>query len=184
MPKIYAIIGPPASGKSAIVEQLRTNHNICTLISHTTRPPKPNEHDGVDYYFVSREKFSKLQFIEKARYAGYSYGVSKEEVMSKINRSQPSVIDIGMSGFEQLKKMLGERVESIYIMVDKDTIIDRYVEEWCDSAEIIKRIEYAEQEGEFDNWQTADFVVKNTNSIDAAVRQVLAIMNLLSSEPG
>ncbi|MDR1701454.1 MAG: guanylate kinase [Sporomusaceae bacterium] len=177
MNKIFAIIGPPASGKSSIAAQLRTKHNIYSLISHTTRPPEADEQEGVNYYFVEREKFSQLQFVERAIYAGHSYGLSKEEVLHKINSNKISIIDISMSGFAQLKKMLGERVESIYIMVDKDTIIKRYVEEWRDPAEINRRIEYAQAEGEFDNWQTADYVVKNCNSIDTAVRQVLAIMN-------
>ena len=179
MHKIYAIIGPPASGKSTIVEQLRTKHNICALLSHTTRTPKPGEQNGIDYYFVDKENFSKLQFVEKASYDDQFYGVSKEEVINKINNNKLSIIDISMSGFEQLKKMMGERVESIYIMVDKDTIINRYVNEGRDPSEIIRRIEYAEKQGEFDNWQNVDFVVKNSSSVDVAVRQVLAIMNLL-----
>jgi guanylate kinase len=177
--KIYAIIGPPASGKSTIAEQLRTKYGIGALISHTTRTPQPGEQDGVNYYFVDRQKFSALQFVEKAVYADSFYGLSKEEVLNKVNKNKISIIDISMSGFEQLKKMMGERVESIYIMVDKDTIINRYMNNTLsDTTEISSRIEYAEKQGEFDNWQTADYVVKNCSSLDAAVRQVLAIMNL------
>ena len=178
MSKIYALIGPPASGKSSIVKQLRAEHNVCSLLSHTTRPPKPGEENGVNYYFVDKEQFSRMQFIEKASYADHSYGLSKEEVLSKVKDHEISIIDISMAGFDHLKKLLGERVESIYILVDKDTIINRYLDSGDDPSEIIKRIEYAEKRGEFDNWRAADYVVKNGRSIEAAVRQVRAIMNI------
>jgi guanylate kinase len=180
MNKVFAIIGPPASGKSAIVRQLLNDHRIGALVSHTTRPPQDGERDGVDYYFVDKATFSRLQFVEKVNYSGHYYGLSKDEVLNKMNRNPISVIDIGMTGFGQLKKLLGERLESIYILVDKDTIITRCFSLGQDLAEIEKKIEYAEKQGEFDNWRLADHVVKNSGSLDVAVRQVLAIMDCCS----
>lgn len=179
MNKLYAIIGPPASGKSLIVKKLK-EHGLPVLISHTTRPARKDEQNGFDYYFVDKNEFGKMNFIEKASYSNHFYGITKEEVLSKINKYPATVVDIDLNGLEQLKKLLGNRLESVYTLVDKDTIIVRYLEQGEDVAVINQRIEYAEKKGEFNNWQIADHVVKNTGSIETAVRQILAIMNLVT----
>lgn len=178
MNKVYAIIGPPASGKTSIVKRLLKESAIPALVSHTTRPAKKNEQDGVDYYFVDKSEFSRLPLVERAAYSGNYYGLSKDEVSNKVNANPVTVVDIDINGFEQLKKFLGVRLESIYILIDKDTILGRLISQGETSQEIVRRIDYAEKSGEFDVWRIADHVVKNTGSIDTALRQVLAIMNL------
>lgn len=179
MNKLYAIIGPPASGKSSIVKKLK-EYGLPVLISHTTRPPRKYEKDGTDYYFVDKTAFTKMNFVEKASYSNHFYGLTKEEVLSKVNKHPVSIVDIDLNGLDQLKKLLGDRLESVYSLVDKDTIIYRYLDQGEDVAVINHRIEYAEKNGEFNNWQIANHVVKNTGPIDATVRQILAIMNLVT----
>ncbi|CUH96352.1 hypothetical protein P22_2442 [Propionispora sp. 2/2-37] len=178
MHKVYAIIGPPASGKTSIVKGLFAGYRVPALVSHTTRQPRTGEEQGKDYYFVGEEEFSRTVFLEKANYSGYFYGLSKEEVVNKVGVHPVSVVDITLAGFEQLKKVLGERVAAIYLLVDKDTVINRYILRGDDAAVINKTIEYAQQRGEFNNWEIADHVVKNTGELDIALRQVAAIMNL------
>jgi len=178
MNKVYAISGPPASGKSSIVKQLLKHQGIVRLVSHTTRPPHADEQEGIDYYFVDKSAFANLSLMEKVTYSGQFYGLSKDEVHNKIQSHPVSVVDIDEAGLEQLKKLLGERLESIYILVDKDVILDRYILQGKNAEEIRQWIDYAESQGEFNNWQIADHVVKNTGDLDSSVRQVLAIMNL------
>lgn len=177
MNKVYAIIGPPASGKTTLVKALN-NYRIPAIISHTTRLPKKEEINGVDYYFVDKEIFLKLPMIEKVNYSGHFYGLSKDEVLSKVKESSISVVEVDLRGLEQLKKLLGERLTAIFLFADKETILNRYVLQGDNDQEINRRIEYAEAAGEFVNWQTADYVVKNTGQLDVTVRQVLAIMDV------
>jgi guanylate kinase len=181
MNKVYAIIGPPASGKTSIVKAL-AEFGVPTLISHTTRPPKTGEKNGADYYFVNKEAFGAMSFVEKSSYADYLYGLTKEEVLNKLKLYPVSVVDIDLAGFAQLKKLLGERLSSIYTLVDKNAIINRYVLQGEDNANIRQRLEYAEKNGEFNNWQIADYVVKNTAQLEITVRQVLAIMGLVITQ--
>lgn len=181
MNKLYAIIGPPASGKTTIVKQLFENYGIPALVSHTTRLPKKNEENGKDYYFVSKSDFSTIQHVEKTSYSGDFYGLSKNEVLNKIKLHPISVVDIDVTGYNQLKKLLGGRLESIYILVDKDQIISRYLAQGKSAENIKMLIEYAEANGEFNNWQIADHVVKNTGSIEVTLRQVVAILDLTNS---
>ena len=177
MNKIYAVMGPPASGKSAIIKEV-CRYGVVEMISHTTRKPGRGEQNGLDYYFVSEEEFSKIQLVERIHYSGNYYGLSKEEVLKKVKQYPVTVVAVDRHGLEQLKKIMGERVASIYIMVDKETIIDRITVQGGNIEEIKRRIEYAEKEGEFNDWKVADCVVKNTGSLDLAARQVLAIMGL------
>jgi len=148
-------------------------------VSHTTRPLHDGEKEGVNYYFVDNTTFSQLRLVEKVSYSAHLYGLSKDEVQTKVNQHPISVVDVDLEGFEQLKKFLAERLESIYILVDKDAILTRYLAQGQNPEEIRKRLDYAESQGEFNNWQSADHVVKNTGSLDATVRQVLAIMDLV-----
>lgn len=178
MNKVYALIGPPASGKTTIVKQLFQHFGIPALISHTTRPLKEGEEDGKDYYFVSKSEFAAIQHIEKIVYSGYFYGLSKDEVLNKIKLHSISVVDIDVEGYYQLKKFLSERLESIYILVDKDEILNRYLAQGKSPEDITTLIEAAEANGEYNNWQIADHVVKNTSSIEVTLRQIIAIINL------
>ena len=178
MNKVYAIIGPPASGKTSIVKKLLKEYGIPRLISHTTRQPKQDELDGVDYYFVDKLEFTKMVFVEKVIYSDHLYGLTKDEVLNKVKLHPVAVVDIDLAGFAQLKKLIGDRLESIYSLVDKEEVIDRYLAQGEDPEDIKRRIDYAEKQGEFTNWQMADHVVKNTGALDVTVRQVLAIMNI------
>ncbi len=178
MNKLYAIIGPPASGKTSIVKYLQKNYGVFALVSHTTKPPSQGEENGDNYYFVDKKDFVKMQFIEKTTYSGHFYGLSKDEVLNKIALYPVSVVDIDVNGYDQLKKFLGERLESIYLLVTKEEILNRYLLQGKSTDDIRKSIEYAEANGEFNNWQIADYVVKNTGNIEVTFRQIVAIMNL------
>lgn len=175
MNKVFAIIGPPGSGKSMLLKELR-QCGIPTLISHTTRPKRAGEIEGQNYYFVDKEAFLKIPLVEKVTYEGHFYGLSKEEVYAKAKEYPVSVIDLGLDGLQQLKKVLGERVESIFLLVDKDTLLNRYIAQG-DSYDAMKyRIEQAEKAGEFANWQIATYVIKNTGDFQTSMRQALAIL--------
>jgi guanylate kinase len=78
------LTGPSASGKTATCLYLQAHYGIRKVITHTTRPIRIGEKDGVDYHFVSEEEFAELKkedaFIETVFYNGYHYGTSKKEV--------------------------------------------------------------------------------------------------------
>lgn len=179
---IYALIGPPSCGKSTIAREL-TKYGVSEIISYTTRPPRPGEQDGVDYRFIDKDTFAKTELIEKVTYSGHFYGLGKKEVMSKLEKNPVSVVGVDRNGFDKLKKLLGQRIVSIFILIDEATIIDRVIEQGGNPDAAQERINYAKAAGEFDNWQIADHVVKNTGPLENTVLQVLAIMKLVDIRP-
>ncbi|MEL7635601.1 MULTISPECIES: guanylate kinase [Sporomusa] len=182
MNKLYALIGPPASGKTSILKEL-AQYGIPEMVSHTTRKPRIEEIDGIHYYFVTKEDFQKTELIERVEYSGNLYGLSKTEVLEKVNTYPLSTVDVDIQGLTQLKKLLGNRLESIFIMADLDTVIGRMLERGDDHALINRRIEHATSAGEFNNWQSATYVVKNTGSLTIAVHQILAIIGKVTLPP-
>ncbi|BBB89950.1 MAG TPA: guanylate kinase [Methylomusa anaerophila] len=178
MNKVFAVLGPPCSGKTAIIKEL-FQYGVVEMVSHTTREMRAGEQHGVDYYFVKKEDLSKAELIERTEYFGQVYGLSKAEVLKKVSGNLVSVVAVEYNGWEQMKKLLGDRVKSIFVMVDQDTVIDRMMARGDAPESVAKRLELAKKNGEYDNWKNSDYVVKNTDSLDIAVRQVLAIMDLV-----
>ncbi|MCX8159669.1 MAG: guanylate kinase [Candidatus Saccharicenans sp.] len=109
---IYVISGPSGCGKSTLIKNLmKQMPGLLFSVSHTTRPRRPDEVDGQDYYFITREKFEEMRaggsFLEWAEVHGCFYGTSLEEVNKK-SRQGDLILDIDVQGAHQVKKKLDE----------------------------------------------------------------------------
>ena len=86
---MFILSSPSGAGKTTLVKKISKNNKFLVSISHTTRSPRPNEKDGNDYYFVSKNHFKKLikkgEFLEHARVFDNYYGSSKKLVIKKLN---------------------------------------------------------------------------------------------------
>ena len=98
---------PSGAGKTTLVKKISKNKNYFTSISHTTRPPRPKEKDGKDYFFISKIKFkeliSKKEFLEYANVFNNFYGSSKKIVYEKLEKSQNVLFDIDWQGTKKIK---------------------------------------------------------------------------------
>ncbi|MDI6698768.1 MAG: guanylate kinase [Candidatus Saccharicenans sp.] len=109
---IYIVSGPSGCGKSTLIKTLMARlPGLQFSVSHTTRPRRPDEAEGQDYYFIAREEFEKLKddgaFLEWAEVHGFFYGTSLEEVNKK-SRLGDLILDIDVQGAHQVKKKLPE----------------------------------------------------------------------------
>ncbi|KAH9066587.1 guanylate kinase [Lactarius vividus] len=101
--------GPSGSGKSTLLKRLFAEHpgQFAFSVSHTTRPPRPGEVDGIQYHFVSREDFSSLRdrggFVEHAEFSGNFYGTSKQAIASIVESGKRCILDIEVQGVRQIK---------------------------------------------------------------------------------
>ena len=179
--KLYALVGPHASGKSTIIQELiRRGVNYIPL--YTTRSPDSYVHNPVSaakmYRFIEKTEFFKQDFLVKITYKGEYYGMMKQEILSGLQNHQNNVVISDVQGIKQLSKLLKDSFESIYIMVDYVTLVERMLRLKHNNDEIKYHIEYAESNGEFDTWKVATHVVKNIISFDTTMNQILAILGL------
>ncbi len=156
MPKGKLIIfsAPSGSGKTTIVKHLLSKDlNLAFSISATSRPPRINEKDGVDYYFLDHDTFKTRvqngEFLEwEEVYSGTCYGTLKSEVERLMNAGKNVVFDLDVVGGVNVKKLYGHEALSLFIQPPSvEELRKRLINRNTDSPEVIeKRVAKATQE--------------------------------------
>lgn len=107
-PTIISITGPSASGKNFLRDQLEEKHRLPRMISTTTRPMRPGELDGHDYYFISEEQSRRLEadgeFLELNVFGKYRYGPTVRE-LEKLSSGKAATIILDPNGVERFRKV-------------------------------------------------------------------------------
>ncbi|HOK38303.1 MAG TPA: guanylate kinase [Bacteroidales bacterium] len=157
-PKVIIFSAPSGSGKTTIVKELLNNKslNLSFSISACTRPPRENEVDGKDYYFLTVEEFKKKisegEFLEwEEVYPGSFYGSLKSEVERLTKLGKNVLFDVDVRGGLNIKKYYGDNALAIFIKAPSiEELQRRLVNRSMDSKDVIKtRIEKAKYELEF-----------------------------------
>ena len=124
---IMVILSSPSGvGKTTLTKKIQQKYKSFKIsVSHTTRPPRSNEVDGVDYYFVSKEKFENLinekKFYEYAKIFDNYYGTLKSNVI-EILKSNDILFDIDWQGTKQLSKFKELDLIKIYLITSKEEL--------------------------------------------------------------
>ena len=118
---MIVLSSPSGAGKTTLVKKISKNRNYSISISHTTRLPRPNEKNGKDYFFISKNNFKKLikkkEFLEHAKVFDNYYGSSKKLVIDKLKKGQNIVFDIDWQGTRQIRnKRLNYKLLTIFIL--------------------------------------------------------------------
>ncbi|KAF1296917.1 guanylate kinase [Enterococcus sp. JM4C] len=137
----YLFIGPSGSGKTTLANALFAKDQ--KIISYTTRPIRPGEQEGVDYYFVTNDCFTQMiadqKFAEYDCYGTSYYGVAKETLEEKL--AEADCYDaLTPTGFWNLRKKYGSSVIPVFLTVSKETIIERLHLREESRTEIDKRV--------------------------------------------
>ena len=180
--KIYAFIGPHAAGKTTFLKKLLAM-GVNYVPTYTTRQPGKFSSDRSVYRFIEKIDFFKRDFIVKTTYKGDYYGLEKKDVLDSLNDYPITVIVGDTSTIKQLAKLLKDSFESIYIMTDYVSLIERMLKLGHTNEEIKHHLEYAENNGEFESWKFATHVVKNVSTEEKAMNQILSIMGLTEMLP-
>ncbi len=179
---VMFIIGAPSgTGKTTIIKKLmETDSNLKFSISVTTRAMREGEKDGVDYYFISDEKYKKL-IEEDAFYEhvssdyGACYGTLRSEVDSFLNVGQDVIFDMDCYGLRQMKEKAPNDVVSIYLLPPSIKELRRRLEDrGTDKETIEKRMSMILER--INQWDEYDYVVVNVDPEQAAfkVRKIIA----------
>ncbi len=167
---------PSGAGKTTITKKISQKYpNIKISISHTTRKPRPNEIDGVDYHFVSPEKFQKLikedNFYEYAKIFDNYYGTSKNSVNKLHQENYDVVFDIDWQGTKQLSQYKELNLIKIFILPpDKQELKKRLVNRNQDNSKTVEK-RLKQYENDVQHWFDYDYVVIN-NDLESCFGQI------------
>ncbi|MFI3261394.1 MAG: guanylate kinase [Rikenellaceae bacterium] len=179
--KVIIFSAPSGSGKSTIISQLLQKFtNFEFSISATSRAPRGEEKNGVDYYFLTEEEFKTRvdndEFIEYEEvYKGTSYGTLKSELNRIWSKGNIVIFDVDVIGGTNIKKMLKEDAISIFIMPPSvETLRSRLISRNTDTMEAIER-RVAKAENEISFAPKFSKVVIN-DTLEKAVEDVESII--------
>ncbi|AEH43970.1 guanylate kinase [Thermodesulfatator indicus DSM 15286] len=118
---VLVVSAPSGAGKTTLCRRLLSlDSEISFSVSYTTRSPRPNERNGVDYFFVDKETFKKMinegAFLEWAEVHGNFYGTSLEQVKEAISSGKDVLLDIDVQGAFQVREKLGREAVLVFIL--------------------------------------------------------------------
>ncbi|MBI5219949.1 MAG: guanylate kinase [Bacteroidia bacterium] len=185
--KLIIFSAPSGAGKTTIVRHiLKENFNLEFSISACSRPKRPNEKDGIDYYFIPADEFKRRiknnEFIEwEEVYEGSFYGTLKSEIQRIAGKGHNVLFDVDVIGGINIKRMYAEKAISVFVMPPSiEALKQRLVNRHTDDAESLNtRIAKAEKEityaSQFDKIIVNDTLETAVNEAKEIVRQFLNI---------
>ena len=159
---------PSGAGKTTISKKIQQKYqNFKISVSHTTRKPRPNEIDGVDYFFIDKSEFEKKitnnEFYEYAKIFDNYYGTSKISVTSLVDKKNDILFDIDWQGTQQLSKFKELNLIKIYILPpNKKELQKRLIQRNQDKPIVVdKRLESYDED--IMHWSDYNYVIINDN---------------------
>ena len=172
---MVVLSSPSGVGKTTLTKKIQQKYQSFKIsVSHTTRSSRSNEVEGVDYFFVSQEKFEQLikekKFYEYAKIFENYYGTLKENVDQAI-KTNDIIFDIDWQGTKQLSKFENLNLVKIYLITDnKDELKNRLIKRNQNTKdEVEKRFNSFDEDVK--HWKDYDYIIINRN-LDVCFRQI------------
>jgi guanylate kinase len=181
----FIITAPSGAGKTSLVaELLRREPDLRLSVSYTTRPPRVNEQDGVNYHFVTRAAFEAMivagDFLEHAQVFGHYYGTSRSWVDAELAAGRDVLLEIDCQGAAQIKRLLPRSV-GIFILPPSATVLEeRLRKRGTDSTEVIAR-RLAGARAEIAHVFEFEYIIINDRFDDAALDMISVVHAARSS---
>ncbi len=171
---------PSGAGKTTITKKISQKYpKIKISISHTTRKPRSNEIDGVDYHFVSKDKFENLikenKFYEYAKIFDNYYGTSKQSVNKLHKENYDVVFDIDWQGTKQLSEYKELNLIKIFILPpNKKELKSRLINRNQDNNQTVEK-RLNQYENDIQHWSDYDYVLINQD-LESCFNQIEKII--------
>lgn len=172
--KIFCILGYTASGKDSIITEVSKQLSLPILVSHTSRPMREGEVEGITYKYVDNEFFNNNNFLEKREYSTeygiWKYGLHEDELKDK----PYSLFIVDSTGYKELQNKLGEdKLISIFIETDINILKERQAQRGDCPKEFSRRIN--DDIRRFTGF-TSDYIVYNNETLEKSIQSVKDII--------
>jgi guanylate kinase len=177
---LLVVSGPSGVGKGTLVERLLQARPECVLsISATTRPRRPHEIDGVQYYFLGREEFERRreagQYLESAEVHGYLYGTPRAFVDEQRRRGQVVVLEVDVQGGASIRKADPLAVSVFVAPPSVESLRERLIGRGADRPEVVEA-RLGKAPTELAQMREYDYVVLN-DEVERAAARLVAIVD-------
>ncbi len=178
---MVVLSSPSGAGKTTLVKLLSKKKNFYTSISHTTRKPRVNEVDGVDYFFVKEKKFKNLiknnKFLEYATVFKNLYGTTKEQVIMKLSNGENVLFDIDWQGTEQIKSQkLNFKLITFFILPPSKKVLFQRLSNRDMKDKLIVEERMRQFDKDILHWKKYNYTVVNDN-LQKCLRKITNIIN-------
>jgi guanylate kinase len=179
MTTVYIISAPSGSGKSTLVNRARQIvPDLDFSVSYTTRPPRGNEQNGREYFFVSRADFEQMikngDFLEYADVFGNYYGTAKHYLEKAKQRKHDLLLDIDVQGAAQIKQKIPDAV-SIFILPPNRTELESRLRDRGQDSEAVIHRRLATATREIENYPKYDYILVN-DRLDDSIQALQSIL--------
>jgi guanylate kinase len=177
---MLVLSSPSGAGKTTLARKLiESDGKIFMSISATTRPRRPNEADGRDYFFVTPGKFADMvaagAFFEHADVFEHSYGTPKQPVLDALRKGDDVLFDIDWQGTQQLKEQARDDLVSVFVLPPSHDELERRLRARAQDSDAVVAARMAKAASEISHWPEYDYVVVNRD-VGRALSQVKSIL--------
>jgi guanylate kinase len=171
---------PSGAGKSTISrELLKREPQLSISVSMTTRPKRPGEVEGEDYFFVDEQQFEAKvkvgEFLEHAAVFEHSYGTPKGPVQKVLKAGGDVLFDVDWQGTQQLVQSAPQDVVSIFILPPSIEELERRLHTRAQDSDEVVRKRMAKAAAEMSHWDAYDYVIVNED-VEISVARAQAIL--------
>jgi guanylate kinase len=178
---MFILSSPSGAGKTTITRALlQNNTELTNSISATTRPRRPGEVQGQDYYFMDPPAFNEMvengELLEHAKVFGHYYGTPRGPVEQALSQGKDIIFDIDWQGTQQLREMARDDLVTVFILPPSSQELERRLRARGRDTEeeIVKRM--AKAADEMTHYSEYDYVLIN-NDVEKAIHQAQLILN-------
>lgn len=176
---LYTVSAPSGAGKTSLVKALiEADSGVTVSVSHTTRPMRPGEIEGINYHFVDRDEFVEMlgqsAFLEHAQVFDNFYGTSKAWVEETLASGRDVILEIDWQGAEQVRKQMPETVGIFILPPSQQALLERLTGRGQDDQAVIDK-RMAQAIDEMSHYVETDYLIIN-DDFATALAELRAIM--------
>jgi guanylate kinase len=177
---MLVLSSPSGAGKTTLSrELLRIDGQITMSVSVTTRPPRPGEKSGVDYWFVSPEEFglmvNRRELLEHAKVFDHWYGTPVEPVDQALAAGRDVLFDIDWQGTQQLAQNARDDLVSVFVLPPSTADLEKRLKTRAQDSDAVVARRMAQAADEISHWAEYDYIVVN-DDVQRCLEEVRAIL--------